>query len=330
MLGVNLHSSVWEGVPTRVPSPFAMNRDYQIRFTAGFLALLTVAVVTLAWINFRKGSQFVAPDDGVAWVERSGNIVADQVEPNGPGARAGIQKGDQLVAVDGRPVTNIGQVTRAMYRHSAWFSIDYSLTRGSIPLELKPILGMAQHPANDWLRVIAVIYLGIGLYVLFRRWTAPGSTHFYIFCLVSFVFSAFHFTTKLNDFDWTIYWSNIVAWVLQPALFLHFVLTFPEKPRAIRQRPWLLALAYVPGAVLLGRHIIALRLAQASGNLRWDMDRQEIAYGAVLFVVAAAVLTYSYRRATTTILRQQLKWVTRGTILAVVPYTLFYVVPYLM
>jgi len=202
--------------------------------------------------------------------------------------------------------------------------------RDSVPLDSKVLLTPADRSLNNWLRLIALIYLSIGVYVLLRRWTAPGSTHFYIFCLVSFVAYSFKYTGKLNDFDWTIYWSNIVAWVLQPALFLHFVLTFPEKPRAIRQRPWLLALAYVPGAVLLGRHIIALRLAQASGNLRWDMDRQEIAYGAVLFVVAAAVLTYSYRRATTTILRQQLKWVTRGTILAVVPYTLFYVVPYLM
>src|SRR6202140_2577523 len=60
------------------------------------------------------------------------------------------------------------------------------------------------------------------------------------------------------------------------------------------------------------------------------MDRQEMAYGAVLFLAAAAVLWYSYRLASTTILRQQLKWVTRGTIHAIVPYTLFYVIPYLM
>jgi two-component system NtrC family sensor kinase len=47
-------------------------------------------------------------------------------------------------------------------------------------------------------------------------------------------------------------------------------------------------------------------------------------------VAAAAVLWYSYSRAGTTVLRQQLKWVTRGTVLAIVPYTLFYVLPYLM
>ena len=70
-----------------------MKRDYQIRFAAGFLALLTVASVTLAWINFRKGTQFVAPYDGVSWVERDGGIAADRVEANGPGARAGIEAG---------------------------------------------------------------------------------------------------------------------------------------------------------------------------------------------------------------------------------------------
>jgi hypothetical protein len=82
---------------------------------------------------------------------------------------------------------------------------------------------------NDWLRLIALIYLGIGLYVLLRRWTAVGSTHFYIFCLVSFAFYSLHYTGKFNSFDWSVLWVNEVAWLLQPALFLHFVLTFPER-----------------------------------------------------------------------------------------------------
>ena len=33
---------------------------------------------------------------------------------------------------------------------------------------------------------------------------------------------------------------------------------------------------------------------------------------------------------TTAILRQQMKWVTRGTILAVAPFAVFYVIPYLL
>ena len=53
--------------------------------------------------------------------------------------------------------------------------------------------------------------------------------HFYIFCLVSFVLYSFHYSGKLNSFDWIIYWGNVVALLLQPALLVHFALVFPER-----------------------------------------------------------------------------------------------------
>src|SRR5580692_7006730 len=310
--------------------PKPMNRESQARFVAVLLFLLTVAAVVFAGFNFQTEQNSSAPDDGVWWVEHSGHLVADRVDPSGPGAKAGIKAGDELVSVNGQEIKGTPGLVRQLYHTGIWAKATYSLIRDSVPLDSNVILVPADRSLNNWLRLIALIYLGIGVYVLLRRWTAPGSTHFYIFCVVSFIAYSFKYTGKFNDFDWTIYWSNIVAWVLQPALFLHFVLTFPEKREFVRQRPGLLALVYVPGALLLGRHFFALRLAQASGYLRWDMDRQEMAYGAILFVAAAAVLWNSYRLASTTILRQQLKWVTRGTILAIIPYTLFYVIPFLM
>ena len=82
-------------IASRQPRASAMNRDFQTRFTAAFLFLLTVAAIALAWINFRKQSQFVPPYDGVWWLERDGNIVANRVDTNGPGARAGIHSGDR-------------------------------------------------------------------------------------------------------------------------------------------------------------------------------------------------------------------------------------------
>lgn len=307
-----------------------MNRESQVRFVAVLLFVLTVAAVIFASINFQKESNYAVPDDGIWWVEQNGRLIADRVDANGPGAKAGVKPGDRLVSINGQEITSTPGLVRQLYRTGIWSKAAYSLSREGVTLDSNVILVPADRSLNDWLRLIALIYLGIGLYVLLRRWTAPGSTHFYIFCLVSFIAYSFKYTGKLNEFDWTIYWSNIVAWVLQPALFLHFVLTFPERRLLVRRRPWLLALAYVPGAILLARHVLALRLAQATGLLRWDMDRQEMAYGAALFVAAAAVLWYSDRYASTTVLRQQLKWVTRGTILAIVPYTLFYVIPFLL
>jgi two-component system, NtrC family, sensor kinase len=206
-----------------------MNRDFQIRFTAGLLFLLTVAACVFAWINFQKEHEFQIPYDGVWWMERGGHLVADRVEPNGPADKAGIREGDELLTVGGREIKNTPALERQLFGIGVWSKASYSVVRNAVPVDSVVILIPAERSLNDWLRLIALIYLGIGVYVLLRRWTAPSSTHFYIFCLVSFIFYSFHYTGKLNLFDWMIYGCNVLAWVLQPALFLHFVLTFPEK-----------------------------------------------------------------------------------------------------
>ena len=310
--------------------PKPMNRESQVRSIAVLLFLLTVAAVVFAGFNFNSERKILLPDDGVWWVEHGGRLTADLVKAGKPGDKSGIKPGDQLVSIDGREVKTLSGVERQIYATGVWSKATYSLIRQSVSLDTTVILEPKDRPLNNLLRLIALIYLCIGLYVLLRRWTAPGSTHFYIFCLVSFIAYSFKYTGKLNDFDWTIYWGNIAAGVLQPALFLHFVLTFPEKREFVRKRPWLLTLLYVPAAVLLAAHMGAMRWLQASELLRWNLDRMEMSHGSLFFLAAAVVLWYSYRRASTTILRQQLKWVTRGTILAIVPYTLFYVLPYLM
>src|SRR5215467_3665599 len=328
-LAANLHRSTRTRVAAEtIDSP--MNREFQIRFIAVFLVLLTAAAISLAWINFRKESQFIAPYDGVWWREHGANIIADRVDPQGPGAHAGIKVGDRLTAVDGRAVKTTAALTGQLYYDRAWSKPTYTLERGAYTLEASPLLQPAQRPSNDWLRFIALIYLSIGLYVLFRRWTAPGSTHFYIFCVVSFAFYAFKYTGKLNSFDWTIYWGNVAAWLLQPALFLHFALKFPEEHAVVRKHRWLVPAIYAPGMLLLAFHISARVFSRASEMLRWQIDRYEMAYLVLLFIAAALVFLHSYQHANRPILRQQLKWVTRGTILAIVPFAAFNALPFIL
>ena len=133
---------------------------------------------------------------------------------------------------------------RQLFYSGVYSKATYSLLRNGVPLDVEVVLVPAERSMNDWLRLIALIYLGIGLYVLLRRWTAVGSLHFYIFCLVSFIFYSLHYTGKLNTFDWIVFWSNEVAWLLQPALFLHFVLTFPERRPFVGEHRW-----SVPGSI---------------------------------------------------------------------------------
>ena len=74
--------------------------------------------------------------------------------------------------------------------------------------------------------------------------TKPAISIFSVSLLSSFPASIY--TGKLNGFDQVIYWGNLIAGWLAPALFLHFCLTFPE-PRA-----WLPATL---GLDLAARHL---------------------------------------------------------------------------
>src|SRR5215469_8690696 len=228
------------------------------------------------------------------------------------------------------PIVHGSDLERVLYRTGSYEKAAYAITRGNTPLTLIVIPEPVDRSLALGLRFIAVIYLAIGIYVLFRRWTAPRATHFYLFCLVSFALYALKYTGRLDTLDWTVFWTNIVADSLQPALFVHFALSFPEERLKRAHRAWLLPLVYAPGAALLGLWIWATFNWQATGLLKHRMDQTSTAYEALFYVLAAALFLRSYHRAGTPLLRQQLKWLTRGALLAVVPFTLFYAVPFLL
>src|SRR5215813_6548915 len=309
-----------------------MRKDNLIRFSAVAVSLLTAASVVFAAINFQKERHFPKPYDGVRWMETAygGAIEARGITPGGPGDNAGIKLGDHLLAINDQPIRHDADIQRELFRAGALSRAKYQLERHGVPLEVPSVILMdADSSLNQGLRLIALIYLGIGLYVLFRRWTAPKSTHFYVFCLVSSILYSFHYTGKLNAFDSIVLWANITAWLLQPALFLHFAYTFPEKRKAIAKRPWLLAFVYLPAAVLMAIRIAAYLQFEANGRLWWNLDRLDTLYQALFFAVAAAVLWNSYNRASTPLERQQMKWISRGTVLAMAPFTLFYGIPFI-
>ncbi len=188
----------------------------------------------------------------------------------------------------------------------------------------------AERSQYNWLRLIGLIYLGVGLYVLLRRWTAPGSTHFYIFCLVSFIFYYLPLQreaepVRLDDLLGKCGRLDVAAGAV-PAFCSDFSGAAPIRAQApldaFRQStfPVLLLLACTSQrSSCCGP---ARSCAGTWTGCKWR-------YLAVFFIAAAAVLVNNYRRAGTPILRQQLKWITRGTILAITPFTLFYVIPYL-
>ncbi len=310
-----------------------MSTGLPFRFKTVLLALLSLTLVVFAWLNFQQRSRFQLPDDGVSWVDSREGVKAWIVAPSGPGERAGIREGDTLLAINSVSVKRWVDVAQEIYRSGVWSQPTYDLARHGERFQTTVVIApQVSSSIRYYLELVGLIYLLIGTFIFVRRWSAPRSLHFYIFCLASFALYTFSYTGKLNTFDWTIYWLNVLALILQPALFLHFCLSFPERPAFLRERRYVLAGLYVPGALLLATHGLVATGILVSPlpllQMRWLLDRVELLYLAAYFLAGAISLQDSYRRARVPLLRQQLKWVSRGTWLAIGPFAALYAVPY--
>jgi two-component system NtrC family sensor kinase len=304
-----------------------MLKTFQIRVAVVLLAGFTLAAAVLAALNFVKESSYSQPTDLVMWQEAPGGLEAKRVLKDGPGERAGIKTGDLLTAANNAHIARMASLTRQWSAAGIYRRVDYLLVRSGVPIHAFVILEPTDRSRYQGLRLIALVYLSIGLYVLFRRWTAPRATHFYVFCLASFVLYSFSYTGKLNTFDWTIYWGGIVALALQPALFLHFALAFPEERPA--RRNWINSLIYLPGLALIGLQVLAQWRWEATELLNTRLGQLGMGYLALYYVLAAVVFLRNYLRQENPLRRQQLKWLTRGTLMTVIPLTVLDVIPYL-
>jgi PAS domain S-box-containing protein len=181
--------------------------------------------------------------------------------------------------------------------------------------------------------VVGIAYLLIGLFVYYRRVSAPRSVHFYVLCLASFIFSCFHFTGKLNAFDQVIYWGNVVAGILAPTIFLDFCLAFPERPKWLGG--WLRAgLLYFPGAILVAAYVLVgkgmLRVSASPVEVNWLLDRTWMLYLSAVYLAGAMVLSLKTPQADEPLVRQQLKYLRNGALFGIVPFTLIYSIPYVL
>ncbi len=293
-----------------------MKENLRVRVGAVVLALATLAAMIFAWLNFVQRSRYDQVDDGVAWSDSPKGIEAWKVAPDSPAAVAGIRPGDILLFINDAPVPSAAHVARRLYRAGLWTQLRYKLSRNDEEFETRLITTPAQKPlrVENYLRVVGLLYLFIGLFIFIRRWNAPRAVHFYIFCLVSFILYSFQYSGKLDTFDQEVYWASIAARLLAPALLLHFALVFPERSEGPSKSLLKFAAVYAPPLALLLVHIFVA--ANAFGFVpttrsRVALDQLELGFLGIYFLAAGLVFYLSFRRSQSGVLRQQLKWLTR-------------------
>jgi len=305
-----------------------MLQELKFQLSTAILTILTVAAAISASINFTQQWSFHLPDDGVTWVDRAGTVQALRVVPDSGGANAGLRAGDVLRKINALPIANALYVPQALATIGVWNKADYLVARKGVEFKTSVIVAaVPRDPAVTYQYLVGVAYLIIGLFVYFRRGAAQKARHFYIFCLASFIFSCFHYTGKLNGFDAVILFGNVAAGLLAPTLFLHFCLTFAGQRRKLT-----LVSLYIPAAALMlfyiGCSSGVLKLNMPLVEVREMFDRIWMLFLAAMYLIGAVALSLEYKHAEDPIVRQQLKWLRNGAFCGILPFALFYVLPY--
>jgi two-component system NtrC family sensor kinase len=318
-------------------------KELKNQLANALLVILTVAAVVSAFINwqqnFQPGKRYRLPEDGVTWVDRVGStgrntVVALYVASGSQGERSGIRANDILLKIKGLPIENSLEVSQVLLRIGPWGNAEYQIQRNGVSVPTNVIIAeRVPDYAVSYQYLVGVAWLLIGLFVYFRRGNSPKSLHFLVLCLASFVLSTFHYTGKLNTFDQVIYWGNIAAGLLAPTIFLHFCFSFPE-PRGLMRSRLVRAVLYLPAILLLalttGVALGNVRVAVGSVELRWLIDRILLGFLSAEYLLGAIVLNHEYRRTEDPIVRQQLKWLRNGAVAGILPFTCFYVLPYIL
>jgi two-component system, NtrC family, sensor kinase len=303
-----------------------------LRFVA--VTLLSVSLLILGGLNIQQKRIYKTPEDGCSWIQTPAGVQARVVAEDGPCERAGVREGDQLRAIDGRPITNVLDVTRTLYGLGIYASAKYTLERNGAVFDSTAVTITSQSQRllrqRLFLEIIGIYFFVVGAFVLIKRFRAPHVLHFYFVCLIFFVLFAYSYTGKLDAFDWTIFWLDTAASVFLPPLFLHFSLEFPFRRSLFREHRRLFLLFYVPGALLMAiwaAFVYGVDLIPSPLRFRDLLETVSDFHFSAYFVASAGVLFWTYKTVRTPALRQQMKWITRGVAIGGIPYFLLQSVP---
>jgi two-component system NtrC family sensor kinase len=308
-----------------------------LRVTAQ-LALVAV-LLCLAAANIYVRATWSEMEDGVLWAASDERvIVARDIATDTPAARAGVQRGDVLYAINNHHIETVDDVVAALHGAREGDSLVYTLLRAETreirTVNVAPIPSGARGLYYP-LAAVGIFSLLVGAAVRFRKPLNQATLHFFWLAVAFFGVLAFSFSGRLDTLDWVFYWGDVTAMLLLPPLFVHFALVFPDRPGSLVRSDAgraLLPLIYLPALLLGGARLAVFLRSTNHGELfatvSSSIERFEHIYLAVSVVAGLVVMTRALGRVRSVTGRRQLRWIVWGTALGGVPFVFGYALPF--
>ena len=319
-------------------------------FTSWSLIWLVVAalLITGGALNLsQRAFQNLPPTDGVVWAKHDDGIYADKVLAGYAASRAGISKGDKLLAIslDGESYEELTSVADVpMYLDAAgvggtlsyyYQKPTYSFTNNFYYADLKNIDSLPRWtPSIVMLAVVGLIWLGVGLFVLFKQGSrSPFVLHFATLCLAAFVFHVYKPLNLGQDFDLGIQLLDDAAFAFFVPLFVHFCLRYPVTSAVFGHSRWKTLAIYAPAALLTATAFVVtlgqlvtlgsipeyLRSFTANTGAIGKLNQALVIHFVAGLSVGATVLVWRFLTNKQPLVRQRIKWALWGTIVSVIP-----------
>lgn len=330
---------------------------------AWFLLIGAALLITAGALNLRQRIRQETPAwDGVEWVDTANGIIAKTIEKGSAADRAWLLPGDRLIGIaldaNAKPDEVVHARDVQIFLDSARVGgqVHYRMQRPSYPVETQNYwadldnLGSIHKwtPRVIYINIIGLAYLFIGFFVLFKQGgRAPFVLHFATLCLAAFVFHFYTETGAFRDLDLAVSYLKNAAFIIFAPLFLHFCALYPTKQQLFAKKRWRAIFLYVPAIVLLvmagiihlplGAFVYISSVLHAFGFKGNGVSESfvDVFYRLSFFhfcvglVAGLGLLARTYFTTKSALVRQQMKWVVWGTVLAVAPFVLLYGVVYM-
>ena len=286
--------------------------------------------------NVAIRTQLSEVEDGVLWSASPEGLTALAVAPGSGAARAGVQPGDILLAVDGLPVGTAAELVELLHYEQTGSLLSYAIVRLGTQqaLEVSVVPAASQGWIYLALATVGLFSLLVGASVRLRRPLDQATLHFFWLCVAFFGVFTFSFNGPLDRLDWVFYWGDASAMLLLPPLLLHLTLVFPERPRrhARLLLNGMLPLAYGLALVLGVAHIVTIAGSggPAFSSAIEQISRAEHAYLSVCVLAAIAILFRAFQETTSATSRRQLRWIAWGALLGGGPFALGFALPWVV
>jgi PAS domain S-box-containing protein len=288
-------------------------------------------------VSFARRVSALEPVAGLEWKQSSAGAVVLSVEPGSPGWGAGILPGDRLVSVDGRRIENVVEAREFPWTLSPGETAKLELLRAGKPVSVtlepgwRPLAPRA--PVYTYLSLVGLAFLVSGAFIALRWPSVRGGLIYTAFCGSLFVFLVYSPTGAADLLDRTVSRLDIVAGAAVPALLLHLAIALSRRA----WRHWRLGL--IAGYTVAGALAVSTLWLVTFGGQRpvaspiaglEPRDRLQLVFLVTSVLLAVHLFARSYARSSSALHRSQMRWMLWGLAAGLVPFILFYAVPWVV